>query len=169
MELNWLLEIQRSLTSPAADAVMIAVSTLGNHGLIWIAVALALCLSPRWRRAGLGMLTALLIAHLAGNVLLKNLVARPRPYVAYPDLPLRIPRLNEFSFPSGHTITAFAAVFSLPAALGTLKRALAVLAVVMGCSRLYLLMHYPSDVLGGALIGLLIGAGVARWPVFSVK
>ncbi len=169
MELQFLLEIQRTLTSPAGDRIMIALSGIGDHGLIWIAVALALCASPRQRRAGIGILLALLLAHLLGNVFLKNLIARPRPYLAYPEIVLKIPPLNEYSFPSGHTITAFAAVFSLPRSLGALKRALAVLAVGIACSRLYLFMHYPTDILGGALLGMVIGYSVTCVPWFKVN
>lgn len=146
---------------------MIALSGAGEYGAVWVAVALTLCMMPKWRRAGAGMLLALVLAHLLGNVFLKNLVARPRPYVAYPGISLKIPPLNEFSFPSGHTITAFAAVFSLPRSLGTLKRSLAILAVAIACSRLYLFMHYPSDVLGGALLGMIIGYSVTCIPWFN--
>lgn len=168
MELQLLLDIQRTLTSPAGDRLMIALSSAGDHGLIWIAVALILCMMPRYRRSGVGIVLALVMAHLLGNVLMKNLVARPRPYMAYSEIILKIPPLNEFSFPSGHTITAFAAVFSLPRSLGALKRALAVLAVGIACSRLYLFMHYPSDVLGGALLGMIIGYSVTCIPWFQV-
>lgn len=164
MELEWLLEIQNTLTSPWGDTVMIGLSTIGNYGLIWIAIALVLCTRPQWRRAGVGMLLALLFAHLVGNVVLKNLIARPRPYIAYAAHQLKILPLEEFSFPSGHAITSFAAVFSLPAAMGTLRRGLALLAAGIAFSRLYLFMHYPSDVVGGALIGVAIGYAVISIP-----
>ncbi len=143
---------------------MIALSRSGDHGAVWIFMALLLCMVPKWRKAGLGMLLALLAAHLLGNVLLKNLVARPRPYVAYPGIELKIPPLQEFSFPSGHTIASFAAVFSLPGSMGTLKRALVLLAVSIAVSRMYLFMHYPSDVLGGAALGMIIGYSVTCIP-----
>lgn len=169
MELEWLLAIQDNLTSPWADSLMVGLSTLGDHGLVWILIALGLCAMPKWRRAGLAMLAALLLAHLTGNVLLKNLIGRPRPYLAYPGISLKIPPLNEFSFPSGHTIAAFAAVFALPPSLGGLKRTLSVLATAVAFSRLYLFMHYPSDVLGGALLGVAIGAAVSRIPWFRLK
>ncbi len=167
MELEWLLQIQNSLASPWGDRLMIALSTAGNYGLIWIGIALVLCAVPKWRKAGLGMLLALLLAHIVGNLFLKNLTARPRPYLAYPAWQFKIPPLEEFSFPSGHTIASFAAVFSLPKALGTLKRSLVVLAVGISFSRLYLFMHYPSDVLGGAFLGIAIGYSVASIPWFK--
>lgn len=167
--MQFLLEIQRTLTSPTGDRIMIALSGIGDHGMIWIATALVLCAFPRWRKAGIGILLVLFIAHLTGNVFLKNLIARPRPYLVYPEIVLKIPPLNEYSFPSGHTITAFAAVFSLPHSLGALKRALAVLAVGIACSRLYLFMHYPTDVFGGALLGIAIGYSVTCIPWFKVN
>ncbi len=169
MELNWLLEIQRTLTSPFGDRVMIALSTAGNLGLVWIIIAVFFCTIPKWRKAGIAMLLALLVSHIFGNLFMKNLIARPRPYVVYPGINLKIPPLEEFSFPSGHAITAFASVFALPSSLGTIKRALAVLAVGISFSRLYLFMHYPSDVLGGALLGMVIGYSVACIPLFDIN
>lgn len=164
MELEWLLEIQNTLTSPWGDQLMIALSTLGNNGLIWICIALVLCVQPRWRRAGVGMLLALLIAHVVGNVFLKNLFVRPRPYMVYNAVSLKILPLQEFSFPSGHAIASFAAVFSLPGTLRLLRRTLVPLAVGIAFSRLYLFMHYPSDVVGGMLLGMLIGYSVTSIP-----
>lgn len=168
MELQWLLEIQNSLASPEGDRLMIALSTVGNYGLIWIGIALVLCAFPKWRKAGLAMLLALLAAHVVGNLFLKNLIGRPRPYIAYPAWQFKIPAIEEFSFPSGHTIASFAAVFSLPSALGALKRSLAVVAVAISFSRLYLFMHYPSDILGGLLLGVAIGCSVASIPWFKM-
>lgn len=169
MELQLLYDIQRTLASPVGDRIMIALSRAGEYGVVWIAIAIILCVLPKWRKAGIGMVLALVLAHLLGNVLLKNLIARPRPYVTYPEIVLKIPPLKEFSFPSGHTITAFAAVFSLPRPLGILKRGLAVLAVSIACSRLYLFMHYPTDVLGGALLGMIVGYSVTCIPWFQVN
>ncbi len=148
---------------------MIAFSAVGDKGLVWIGIALFFCAVPKWRRAGLGMLLALLLAHVIGNICLKNLISRPRPYVVYPAVVLKIPALQEFSFPSGHTIAAFAAVFSLPSDMGAVKRGLALLAVCIGLSRLYLFMHYPSDVLGGAVIGAIIGYSVTCIPWLKMR
>lgn len=168
MELQWLLEIQKTMTSPLGDRIMIALSSAGNYGLIWILIALVFCVVPKWRKAGLGILLALALAHIVGNMFLKNLIARPRPYVIHPGIDLKIGHLKEFSFPSGHTITSFAAVFALPSDLGAIKRVLALVAVGIAFSRLYLFMHYPSDVLGGALIGMIIGYSVTCIPWFKI-
>lgn len=167
MELYWLLEIQNTLTSPWGDRIMIALSAAGDKGLIWIGIALVLCAFPKWRSAGLAMLLALGLAHVIGNLFLKNLIGRPRPFVMHPAIELKIPPPNEFSFPSGHSITAFAAVFALPSSLGTLKRVLALLAVGIAFSRLYLFMHYPSDVLGGVVLGMIIGYSVSCIPALK--
>lgn len=169
MELQWLLEIQSGLTSPWGDRAMIALSSAGDHGLIWIIIALCFCMFPKHRKAGVGILLALILAHGVGNLFLKNLIARPRPFIAYPGIPLKIPPPQEFSFPSGHTITAFAAVFAIPSSMGAIKRLLVILAVAISFSRLYLFMHYPSDVLGGALIGMIIGYSVSCIPGLKSK
>lgn len=162
MELEWLLEIQNNLTSPVVDQIMIFISSLGNCGLIWIALGILLLLHPKWRYGGVAVLLALAASHVFGNMILKDWVARPRPFLAVPEVVLKIVPPHEYSFPSGHTITAFAAVFALPKALGSWRRFLVVLAVAIGISRLYLFVHYPSDVMAGALFGIVIGKIVAH-------
>ena len=140
--------LQERLRSPVLTPVMLFFTALGDGGAVWLALAAA-CLFRRSTRAcGAAMLLALLLGLLTGNLILKNLFARPRPFLTY-------------SFPSAHAISSFAAagsfllffrqhgrtVFGVPAL---------VLAALIAFSRLYVGVHYPSDVLCGCLIGLAL-------------
>ena len=145
------------MRSEFMDAVLSAVSTLGNLGAIWIAAALLFVSTRKYRVTGLTMLAALLAGAIIGNVILKPLVARTRPCDVNMAVELLLPRPKDFSFPSGHTLSSFAAatvIFLRDRRLGT---AAVITACVMSFSRLYLYVHYPSDVLAGALIGVAVG------------
>lgn len=130
-------------------------TSLGNAGLLWIVLSLAmLCYKPT-RKAGALALCAMALGLLCTNAALKHLVGRDRPWLHVAGL---IPLVNEpdpNSFPSGHTCAAFAAGLSWARTLPwRWSRILAViLAVCMGLSRLYVGVHYPSDVIAGALVG----------------
>lgn len=161
-----LLWIQ-TLHLPWLDPVVATFTTLGNAGLLWIILSLAmLCWKPT-RKAGALAIFAMLLGLLCTNVTIKPLVERARPWLDLPITPLVVEN-DPHSFPSGHTCAAFATgmiwLRTLPWKWG---RILAViLAVCMGLSRLYVGVHYPSDVLGGALVGSLC-AWVA-WKLYQV-
>jgi undecaprenyl-diphosphatase len=147
---------------------MPALSALGDGGRLWVACALLLLLFPKTRRAGFAMAVGLGVEVFCCNVLLKPLVARPRPctaVAAHPQL-LHCPR--DFSFPSGHTGAAFAAASALYFCRNRLWMLAALLAVGMGASRLYLYVHYPTDVLAGALLGVLTGWAGSKLAVALV-
>ncbi|PTQ80654.1 undecaprenyl-diphosphatase [Trichococcus patagoniensis] len=157
MELSFLNTLQ-SFHTPLLDQLMLFLTTLGNGGMVWIALALVLLVIPKYRIYGLTMLVSLLISIIFGNVLLKNIVARPRPNWIDPSVKLLIPNPTDYSFPSGHTFTSFAAAGSLFLYNKKSGTAALVLASLIGFSRMYLYVHYPSDVLAGALFGLAAAA-----------
>ena len=101
---------------------------------------------------------AFALGGLFGNVLLKNIIGRVRPYDAVSGIELLVPVLSDFSFPSGHTLVCFEAATVL---LKREKRSVGItaliLAVLVAFSRLYLYVHYPSDVIAGILLGILFG------------
>lgn len=138
------------------DPIVSAYTRLGDAGIFFIALSLVMLLYKPTRRAGALALGAMLLGLLVTNVTIKPLISRPRPWLDWPIIPLVTER-DPNSFPSGHTCAAFAAGLSwaraLPWRWGRL--AAVVLAVLMGLSRLYVGVHYPSDVLAGALIGSL--------------
>ncbi|CZQ86361.1 phosphatidic acid phosphatase type 2/haloperoxidase [Trichococcus palustris] len=153
MELSFLNTLQ-NLHTPLLDQIMVFITTLGNGGMVWIALSIVLLVIPKYRIYGLTMLVALLISFIFGNVILKNIVARPRPSWVDPSVKLLIPNPSDYSFPSGHTFTSFASAGSLFLYNKKSGVAAIVLASLIGFSRMYLYVHYPSDVLAGALFGL---------------
>lgn len=152
--LDW---IQTNLRGPFLDAVMPAVTSLGSGGMIWLALGGLLLLLPKYRRLGASVLCSLVLEVICCNFLLKPLVARIRPCDVNTAVQLLVARPDDFSFPSGHTGASFAAVSALCCGRSRLWIPSLVLAVLIAFSRLYLYVHYPSDVLAGALLGSMMG------------
>lgn len=164
MSLDWtILQVFRALTvCPALDFWMPKITALGNAGFIWAAAALALLCSKKYRRYGVMLLAGLLLGLLAGNTFLKNFFARPRPCWLDETVPLLITRPSDYSFPSGHTMAAAIGATVLTAADRRFGWAAIPLAVLIAFSRMYLYVHFPSDILGGAVLGVAIGMLVLR-------
>lgn len=155
-----ILDALQKLHTPVLTAVMKVITSLGDAGLIWILLALVLLLIPKTRKTGVVVALALILDLLLCNVLLKTLIARTRPYEIQTMVEILIRKPSDYSFPSGHTAASFAAASALFFAKGRDKRLWApalMLAVLIAFSRLYFYVHYPTDVLGGAAIGLLCG------------
>lgn len=159
MAFDWsiLYYIQDHLTSPFGDWIMPKITHLGDAGLIWIIFGLGLVLTKKYRIHGLVMLVALGIGVLVGNIALKNIVARARPCWIDSSVQILIPVPTDYSFPSGHTL---ASVIGATCIYLTNKKfaLLAVpLAVLIAFSRLYLFVHFPTDIIASAIIGITIG------------
>ncbi|HJA35097.1 MAG TPA: phosphatase PAP2 family protein [Firmicutes bacterium] len=150
---NGILDAIQQLRCGFLDRFFPLFTRLGDHGWFYILVAALLLLIPKTRRAGLTMAIALIFCLVCGNLLLKPLVARVRPYDANGFTGLLVPPLSDFSFPSGHTFGAFAVAVSLLYHYKRAGIAACAAAALMAFSRLYLYVHYPSDVLGGILLG----------------
>lgn len=154
---GFLLFLQESVRNPILNSLMVFLTSLGDEGMIWIAATIVLLIPKKTRRVGIMSAAALLGSLIINNHMIKNLVQRPRPFVTFTDLQILIPTPSEFSFPSGHTSSSFAAaaVFYrfLPKKLGIPA---VVLAVLIGFSRLYVGVHYPTDVIAGAVMGVLL-------------
>ena len=142
--------------SPVLDQVMETVTHLGDKGWLFILLGTALFLIPRTRRAGLSVLLSLLCGLILGNLCLKNLVMRPRPCWMDTAVPLLIPVPHDYSFPSGHTLAAFETAVSIFLANRKWGTVFLAFAVLIGISRMYLFVHFPTDVLGGAALGIFI-------------
>lgn len=148
------------------DNVMVIITKLGNAGWFWIVLAVILMVYKKTRKCGILMLISLLTGLLIGNVALKNIIARQRPCWIDPNITLLIPNPTDFSFPSGHTLASFEAatmIFLHNKKYGTLALGLAIL---IAFSRLYLFVHFPTDILGGAILGTAISIGVYQIDKF---
>lgn len=149
--------IYSKLHFPILDKVMILITSLGDKGMIWIVIALLLLINQKTRTAGLLTLAALGLSAFIGEGILKPLFQRPRPYSDYPATLMLIDQLTSYSFPSGHTSSSFAAAYVLSKSFKKLVFVFLGFAIVMGFSRMYLFMHYSTDVIAGALLGLVSG------------
>ena len=138
------------------DTVLPYITRLADGGVAWIILAVVLLFFQKTRKAGLMMGMALIMGLLFGNCILKPLVARTRPYDVNSDVVLLIKALSDPSFPSGHTLASFesAGVLMLTHRK-TLGIPALILAVIIAFSRMYLYVHYPTDVLAGAILGLI--------------
>lgn len=152
--LDW---IQANLRSPLGDALMAAISALGNGGVLWLCLGVLLLFLKQSRKLGGAVLLSLGLEILCCNFLLKPMVARPRPCDVNRAVQLLIPRPEDFSFPSGHTGASFAAASGLFFSRSRLWIPALVLALLIAFSRLYLYVHYPTDVLAGAALGIVTG------------
>ena len=165
--LDWIAD---KLWCPFLDAVMPVITVLGNGGLFWIAVAVALLLFQKTRRTGVGMAFALLMGLVLCNLTLKPLCQRIRPYDYQMEvfgklIPLIIDRPHDFSFPSGHTIASFEGAVVIWLNHKKWGIAALVLASLIAFSRLYLYVHYPTDVLTSVVLGFglaLLGNRLSR-------
>lgn len=155
---NILQFIQINMRNSIEDKIMISLTSLGNGGVIWIIIGLALLINKKNRKYAFMIITALILCYVIGNLGLKLLVARTRPFDVMPLIGgLLIKPPTDFSFPSGHTMCSFSAsvvIFYMNKRIGILAL---ILSGFIGFSRLYLYVHYPSDVFGGMIIGILIG------------
>ena len=155
--LDW---IQANLKSGFMDTVMPIITIFGDAGIFWMVVAAVLFLIPKTRKTGLGMAIAMMIGLIVCNITLKPLVARIRPY----DLQLQEfgitiqllgDKMHDFSFPSGHTIASFEAAVVMLKNSKTLGIPAMSLAILISFSRLYLYVHYPTDVIASVILGTL--------------
>lgn len=171
-ELHLLHVLHDVLNCELADSFFSLITKLADAGVFWIILAIVLLFFKKTRRAGVAMAFSLILGLLITNITIKPLVARIRPYVVDPSIVLIIPPESEFSFPSGHTSTSFECAFAL---FCYNKKAGAValeLATMIGISRLYLMVHYPTDVICGALFGVVIAivaVKIANWVVDKTK
>ena len=152
---NILLWIQEYIRQDWMEGFWKGITMLGDSGWFWIALSLQYLVPRQTRWIGITSLAAIVIGALITNVTLKNLVARTRPYEVVEGLVLLIEKQRDYSFPSGHTCASFAAAGvywrMLPKKFGI---PLVILAAMIAFSRLYVGVHYPTDVLAGLLIGL---------------
>ncbi len=154
--------IQQHIVNDALNLLMPLVTKLGNAGMIWIVIGVAMLPFRKYRTCGISVLVGLLCGLLIGNLFLKPLAARPRPCWLDDSVQLLIAIPRDYSFPSGHTLSSCIASVTIWLYHKRLGTAALILAVLIAFSRLYLFVHFPSDVLVGALLGVIIALAVHR-------
>lgn len=170
-EINFLLYIQESVRNPWLDPIVTFLTSLGNAGWIWILLSALLLIPKKTRKIGFISFLSLFASLIVNNLLLKNLVGRIRPYDACQSLLPLVAKPVDASFPSGHTGSSFASAYVMYRYLPKREGIAAiVLAALISLSRLYVGVHYPSDVLTGMMTGIWSGY-LAEWAYqrFFVK
>ncbi len=174
MEASILLWIQNHMRNDTLTANFSRITVLGDKGIFWIVIGLILLAAAgiTWQRnktsgntenpyliPALTCVLSMVLSFIIGNLILKNVFARVRPYDTISDLILLAEKPDDFSFPSGHTTFSFACAAALWLTIPKKKRWIAglllILAALIGFSRLYLGVHYPTDVLAGAVLGCI--------------
>ncbi|MBQ8633714.1 MAG: phosphatase PAP2 family protein [Lachnospiraceae bacterium] len=162
-EFSFLYFLQE-LHNPVLDKIMVFITSLGNDGLLWIGLAVLLVFFKKYRKCAISICISLILMELTGNVILKELIMRERPCWIDPTVELLIKAPSSYSFPSGHTFAGFASAVTV--FLNHKKEGIAaiVAAVLIAFSRMYLFVHFPTDILGGMVFGI----GVAVLTYFIV-
>ena len=161
--MNWEFEFLfflQDLHTPLLDKVMLFFTKMGNIGMPWIGIAVVLLFFKKTRKCGIAIIGSLLLKELIGNLILKNLVARPRPCWIYDTVPMLISAPSSYSFPSGHTFDGFAAAGSI--FLYNKKAGIfaVIVASIIAFSRMYLFVHFPTDILASVVLGTLVAVVV---------
>lgn len=152
--------IKEYLKNPAFDFLMPIITALGNGGIIWIISAIVLLSIPKYRKGGVALSVGLLAGLLIGNLTLKPLIARTRPFDLVEGIELLITAPTDFSFPSGHTLSSFIAAFILTMTDKRFGYVAIPLAALIAFSRMYLYVHFPSDILGGIVLAAIISTAI---------
>lgn len=151
-----ILYFLQSLHTPWLDVFMKEITSLGDHGIFWILTGVILLCFRKTRIMGLCVILSLAAGFLVGNTFLKNVIARERPCWIDSSVPLLIHNPRDYSFPSGHTLAFFEGAVSIWLYNRKWGTAALILAALIGFSRMYLFVHFPTDVLGGLILGVLI-------------
>lgn len=146
-----------NLHSPLLGKIMVIISTMGNKGAVWFGLGAPLVINSQSRITGIKFILSILLASFVGEIVIKRLVARMRPSMFIMDEKMLIKKPSTYSFPSGHTSSSVAGATILVIAYGIWAVPVVIFGILMGFSRLYLRVHYPSDVIAGAVLGVACG------------
>lgn len=151
--INWVGRLHR----PILTKLCVALSVLGSKGFVWFLFCLPCLIYQPWRLTGVNIIVALALTSLAGEGVIKHIVCRVRPCHKLEDDELVLKRPRYYSFPSGHTSSSFSVAAVLLARCWPVAIPVLLFAFAMGASRVYLRVHYLTDVLCGIVLGLLCG------------
>ena len=150
-----LLYIKNNMHGYIMDKAMVIITSLGNGGAIWILIAVLLMIKKKYRKIGFMVLGALILSTILGEGILKHVVQRIRPSADIPEINMLIAKPLSYSFPSGHAASSFAVAGVLSKYFKKYAPEFLGLASLIAFSRLYLYVHYPTDVLAGIILGLI--------------
>lgn len=156
-EISILDFIQNNLKCGFLDFIMPKITALGNAGILWIILTAIFIISKKYRKTGIIMAVALIMDLVLCNIIIKPLVARTRPFDINTAVTLIISKPMDYSFPSGHSAASFAAATSMYYDKNKYWKIAMVIAVMIAFSRLYLYVHFPTDVICGCLLGWFCG------------
>ncbi len=145
------------------DKIVLFITHLGDAGWLWIALAIFFLCFKKYRKCGAGVAVALIFSLIFTNLVLKNLVARQRPFITDSTLD-NLVKETSYSFPSGHTSASIAAAISVFFYHKREGIIALVIGVLISLSRIYVCVHYPTDVLGGIVVGA-IAAILSFWVI----
>ena len=158
-EFSFLYAIQE-IHNPVLDKIMVFITSLGEDGILWLSIGVICMFFKKHRKMGAQLFLSMLCTYVLGNLILKNIFARPRPCDIDTAITLLVSHPRGFSFPSGHSINSMAAAVALFLNNKKIGIPAIIVAILMGFSRLYLFVHFPTDVLGGFVIAILVAIGV---------
>lgn len=156
LDWNILFFIHDYIRNDFLDVVVPFYTSLGEDGILWIAIGVLMLIPKKYRKCGIMVLAALLVMVVVNNLILKNLIARPRPCWSYPEILELVHMPSSYSFPSGHTVSAFAVAVTIFTQHKKLGIVTIIMAAIMGLTRLYVFVHFPTDVYCGMLLGIAI-------------
>lgn len=147
--------VYENLHTHILDRIMPIITFLGDGGMIWIIICIILLITKKHRKAGIILACSLILSAITGNLVLKPLIHRARPFTKVPGMKLLIEKpLETYSFPSGHSGSSFAAAGAIAHYSWKHSIPFFILASLIAFSRMYLYVHYPLDVVAGAILGL---------------
>lgn len=167
--------VSNNLNNEVFQDIMVLVTRLGNMGAIWVAPGVVLLCSKEQRRIGSELLVTLGACGVINSLVIKNLVDRTRPFDIHTWLDVLVNKPTDFSFPSGHTASSFAAAYIINKNYGKKYGIPAyTLATAIGMSRVAVGVHYPSDVIAGAAVGTAVAFGASKlikmfWKSYDKK
>lgn len=160
--------IRLNLKNEKMDKIMPRVTRLGDCGMLWLAIALIFLITNKYKNYGMLIIISLLFCIIIGNVIIKLLCARKRPCHINDKINLLISKPRDYSFPSAHTMSSFAAATVIANANIKMGIISLIIAMLIAFSRLYLYVHYPSDVLAGVILGVIISMVTVYYINFTI-